>query len=258
MTNQTIDNSADEQFGNVILWQYDKAYNLVALVNEIKTFFNSTTKNIWDTYALELNINTSTEYGLSILGTLLGIQRPQFTTTAQGENESDEDYAERIAQFNADCNELYANILRAKFRLMMSNRTVADINQYLYTIFGGAVYVKDNGALLSTATDYAPMTIWWMLDGDTPVKLPNTSAVNGSSLLSAIQKQLLNNYPDLVFDYPAAVRDGSVLEHIIFGFDGQQPDESTDPEIGGLDDSNFTADTLNEAQFIPENERITP
>lgn len=302
MTNQTIDNSADEQFGNVILWQYDKAVNLCSFINELKTFFNSTTKNIWDEMLSEINVDDATNFGLSILGTLIGCPRPDGIST-----------------------ELYRKILKARFTLMMSNFSVYDINLYLKTIFGeGAIFAYDNGDLtyypnrkyaigdicehegsfykctteipsgeewnsshwseiesysssstysvgdiclyyggfyrcistISTGEQwnenhwsqikvidgYAPMTLGWNVD---------------DSDMSDEAKSLVENYPELVFNYPAGVFDGTLMTHHVFAFDGQEAVEPTDPPTGGLDDSNFMYDDDEETQYIPENERIT-
>lgn len=219
MTNQTIDNSADEQFGNVILWQYDKAVNLCSFINELKTFFNSTTKNIWDEMLSEINVDDATDFGLSILGTLIGCPRPDGIST-----------------------ELYRKILKARFTLMMSNFSVYDINLYLRTIFGeGAISVNDNGALNSGTTGYAPMTLGWNVD---------------DSEMSDEAKSLVEDYPELVFNYPAGVFDGTSMTHHVFAFDGQEAVEGTDPLTGGLDDSNFMYGD-EETQYIPVNERIT-
>ena len=388
MTNQTIDNSADEQFGNVILWQYDKAVNLCSFINELKTFFNSTTKNIWDEMLSEINVDDATDFGLSILGTLIGCPRPDGIST-----------------------ELYRRILKARFTLMMSNYSVYDINKYLKSVFSFFVEYNSkrtysigdicehenkfyecttailspgedwdeehwseieeysdentyeendicihNGILFICISDIEEPELWneehWKyielipsvndggdityypdrkyMVGDicvndgtlyvcttqigapgeewnpshwneieeysasgtyeagdvciynggfyrctTPIETPEewTSGhwaeirfVKGyspmtlawgidDSEMSDEAKSLVEDYPELVFNYPAGVFDGSILEHVIFGFDGQQQVETTDPKIGGLDDSNFIY-ASEETKYIPENERI--
>lgn len=219
MTNQIINNSADEQFGRVILWQYDKAVNLCAFIAELKEFFNATTKNIWDGIETEVNVDEADDFGLSLLGTLIGCPRP-----------------------NGISDDMYRRLLKAKFMLMMSNFSAYDINLYMKTIFGdGAISVNDNGALNSSATGYSPMTLGWNID---------------DSEMSDDAKYLLDNYPELVFEYPAAVFDGSKLDGKVFAFDGQQAVEQTDPETGVFDNSTFMY-SGDETQYIPENERIT-
>lgn len=218
MTNQIIDNSASEAFGRVITWQYDKAENLVAFVSAIKSFYDSSTKYLWDKMATEIDVDNASDFGLSILGSLIGCARPDGIST-----------------------ELFRKFIKAKFRLAMSNYSIAAINEYLATVFDGAVSVSCNGSKLPTEDGYNPMTLNWIIDEDT---------------ISEEAAALIESNPDFCFSFPAGVRDGTTVEHVIFGFDGQEREESTDPTTGGLDDSNFIAD-FDDTQFIPEEERIT-
>lgn len=217
MTNQTIDNGVGDSLGRAILWQYDKADNLVNICKSLQSFFDNSTKSLWDKYQTEINVDDATDYGLSLLGSLIGCYRPDGIST-----------------------ELFRKFVKAKFRLAMSDFSVYDINEYLYSIFGDAAYVVDNGAKLDTDIGYAPMTIRFNVD---------------KTKLNAELKTLVESNPEFCLIYPVAVNDGSSFDHIIFGFDGQQEIEPTDPIIGGLDDSNFCAD-FDDTIYIPEEERI--
>lgn len=217
MTNQVIDNSASEAFGRVITWQYDKAENLVDLVASFKSFFDNSTKLLWDKIASEINVDDATDFGLSILGSLIGCNRPDGIST-----------------------ELFRKFIKAKFRLAMSNYSIAALNEYLATVFDGAVSVSDKGSMLPSETGYNPMTINWVIDEDA---------------ISEEAAALIESDPDFCFSFPAGVRDGTTVEHVIFGFTGQEKDADTDPTTGGLDDSNFLAD-FDDTQFIPEEERV--
>ena len=217
MTNQVIDNSAQDAFGRVILWQYDKAKNLVDLVASFKSFYDNSTKYLWDKLATEVNVDNATDFGLSILGSLIGCGRPQGIST-----------------------ELYRKFIKAKLRLAMSNYSIAALNEYLATVFDGAVSVSCNGSKLPTDEGYNPMTINWVIDGNA---ISNEAAA------------LIASNPDFCFSFPAGVRDGTTVEHVIFGFEGQEKNADTDPTTGGLDDSNFLAD-FDDTQFIPEEERV--
>lgn len=218
MTNQVIDNSADEAFGRVITWQYDKAENLVDLVSSFKSFFDNSTKYLWDKMATEVNVDNATDFGLSILGSLIGCTRPDGIST-----------------------DLFRKFIKAKFKLAMSNYSIEALNEYLATVFDGAVSVSCKGSMLPDDDGYNPMTINWVINENT---------------ISEEAAELIKKYPDFCFSFPAGVRDGSVVEHIIFGFEGQEKVAVTDPTTGGLDDSNFASD-FDDTQFIPEEERVT-
>ena len=217
MTNQVIDNSAQDAFGRVILWQYDKAENLIDLISSFKSFYDNSTKLLWDKISEEVNVDNATDFGLSILGSLIGCPRPDGIST-----------------------ELYRKFIKAKFRLAMSNYSIEALNRYLYTVFDGAVSVSCKGSMSPSDQGYNPMTINWVIDENT---------------ISEEAAELIKNHPDFCFSFPAGVRDGLTMEHIIFGFEGQEKVSTTDPTTGGLDDSNFTAE-FDDTQFIPEEERI--
>lgn len=217
MTNQTIDNSVGDSLGRTILWQYDKAENLVNICKSLQSFFDNSTKSLWNKYQTEINVDDATDYGLSLLGSLIGCYRPDGIST-----------------------ELFRKFVKAKFKLSISDFSVYDINEYLYSIFGNAAHVIDNGAKRPTDSGYEPMTINFEID---------------KTRLSVELKTLVESNLEFCLAYPAAVYDGSDMEHIIFGFDGQQNGSPTDPVIGGLDDSNFYAD-FDDTMYIPEEERI--
>ena len=217
MTNHLIANDADEQFGRTITWQYDKAENLISFLQSLKSFYDNSTKYLWDKYAEELNVDNATDYGLALLGSLIGCIRPDGIST-----------------------ELFRKFIKAKFKIAMSNYSIADINEYLHTIFGDAAHIVDYGSVADSDSSYNPMTIHFVVDGTLDTEL----------------QELVNSNPSFCFVYPAAVYDGTKMEHIIFGFEGQEPAVSTDPITGGLDESNFCAD-FDDTIYIPEEERIT-
>lgn len=126
MTNQVIDNSSDAEFGKIILWQYDNAENLIETIKSFLGIYNVTTRDLWNKYQEEIDVDRATDYGLSILGTLIGFNR---TTLKDGSSISIE---------------LYRRMIKARFQLSLTGYTIKDINKYLDTVFEGHVNCIDN------------------------------------------------------------------------------------------------------------------
>ena len=126
MTNQVIDNSSDAEFGKIILWQYDNAENLIETIKSFLGIYNVTTRDLWNKYQEEIDVDKATDYGLSILGTLIGFPR---TTLKDGSSIS---------------TELYRRMIKARFQLSLTGYTIKDINKYLDTVFEGHVNCIDN------------------------------------------------------------------------------------------------------------------
>ena len=126
MTNQVIDNSSDAEFGKIILWQYDNAENLIETIKSFLGIYNVTTRDLWNKYQEEIDVDKATDYGLSILGTLIGFPR---TTLKDGSSIS---------------TELYRKMIKARIQLSLTGYTIKDINKYLDTVFEGHVNCIDN------------------------------------------------------------------------------------------------------------------
>ena len=218
MTNQTIYNGADTEFGKVILWQYDKAENLIMLIKSFLGIFDNATKLLWDKYAEEVDVDTATDYGLAILGTLIGCYRPDYNNSPIS-------------------TELYRRFIKARFQLSRSNYSVDAINEYLKTIFGDAISVIDNHN----------MSISWSVD---------------RSKLIDEELYCIDSLPSFTFPFPAAVRDDTIFDEVLFTVCETQPSNPSEVtmngiSVGGLDDSTFLDDNADDTEFIPEEERIT-
>jgi hypothetical protein len=217
MTNQAIYNGADAEFGKVILWQYDKAENLIMLIKNFLGIFDNATKLLWDKNSEEVNVDTATDYGLAILGTLIGCSRPNYNNSPIS-------------------TELYRRFIKARFQLSRSNYSVDAINEYLRTVFGNAVSVIDNH----------DMSLSWSV---------NRSALSDEELYC------IDSLPQFTLPFPAAVRDDTRFDEVLFAVCETQPANPSNVTmngylVGGLDDSTFFDDNGDDADFIPEEERI--
>lgn len=241
MTNAVIDNSAKAEIGKVVLWQYDQAPHLLGMIQMLSSFHDAATKDIWDFYMNKVvNIDEASkddgsDFALSILGALLGIERP----TVDGETMS-------RAQ--------YAAFLKGYAELMSSNFTIPDINKYLRTVFGYDTLGRNKVFV----TDGYDMTIHYHPNDGTSDD--DGSDSYGDVSLTAEQEWIIENLYDFAFPFPAAVKDGRVLDTIAFGIvesdvGTTRPIQTNGIDIGGLDDSTFYYE-YDEDEPIPENERI--
>ena len=208
MTNHEINNSVN--LDDVILWQYQHADNLKALVAAYDDFFDKNVRqfhddwrdkvfNLEESYDEQLN-----KFALSVWGILLGYSRPQYTDESGNKAVVSDDF--------------YRRLLKARFRVMRSNSSIPAIVKYLQDVFGGDVMMDDTADM---ALHYS-------------IKYPNS--------LSEEENAILSQDPDSVLVYPAGVKTNEPIEEIVFGFEGQQPQAETDPDVGGLDDSTFIND----------------
>ena len=220
MTNQTIDNGADAEIGKVVLWQYDNAVHLLSMLGMMSSFHKYATKDLWDFYLNHvLDVENAGEFGLSVLGSLIGIGRP------------DVEIDDEVQPISA---ELYRKFIKARFKLISTSQSCADIAEYLDTIFGGGVKCADNGN----------MTISY-------------SKVDAS--LTDEQIALIEQHPDFCFPFPAAVHDNTSFDEVFFGIVETQPSNDNvymnGKLIAGLDRSALY-DDFDDSEYIPENERI--
>lgn len=125
MTNQIIDNNISDDIKKSILWQYDNAQKLVAIINLFSDYAEESTENLWDKYHDLISIfdNTAAQddnFALSLWGIILGIPRPSWT-----------DYSVTPNVTAPISNALYFKILKANFHLYNSRFSFRDIGDYL-------------------------------------------------------------------------------------------------------------------------------
>lgn len=211
MKNVKIDNSVVEDMGRVVLWQYDKAPNLLGMLSIIESYFRDSTESFWgkraddDTYDGWIknvsDIDTANDFGLSVWGIVLGIQRPTVVV---------DNTTKTVSQ------DFYRRLLKGKYWLMRSNFSNYALNKYLSIVFDGRISVQDN----------QNMSITYSVSGE----------------LSEEEQYLFDNNKEVILPYPAAVRSDEVFEEIILGFEGQEPVDSTDPKIDTLDNATFSSE----------------
>lgn len=120
---------------NVILWQYDNAPNFNALIAMKQNFYDDAVSDFWERWIVDvLNIQTANEFGLTLWGFLLNLERPLYT------NENDE-----LVPIPT---ESYRLLLNAKLYKNSHAPTFSNVNTFIRQIFfnhpDNKSYVQDN------------------------------------------------------------------------------------------------------------------
>lgn len=194
-----------------IIWQYDKASKLNSLITQKESWYTKYVTNfIRDFFWNIFNIDTANEFGLTIWGKMLGLDRNVVFIGGESHYLTTEQYRfllkGQILKFN------------------MKNVSVPEINKYLRVIFNlednSQAFVKDN----------QDMTITYNITKD-------------MGLLQEEITQLLNYYDFL--PRPAGVGVNVVLSYEgYFGFEGAGENR------GGFADDNDTSETINGGIFL--------
>lgn len=186
MRTQVFNNSAASLVS--ILWQYDKAPNLIALLSEWKSFLDAAVKDFWDAnrdFVFNLDKAGTADdpthgAGLGFIGLILGVRWPEVTVGG----------ATSPVSFD-----LYRKLLKGWAKIIHGDGSSASINEFLATVFGkGKVKMSDNGALMATDSP----------DSDAPHHVMTITYTDIG--LSGEEKALYDQHPDLVRIYPCGVR----------------------------------------------------
>lgn len=140
MTNAVLLNKVDN--AEVVLWQYDKAYNLIALIGKFGEAYRdwdvgdlgqfnklakAATQDLWDfvrDYLLPLNEHIDDdmdEFALTVWGRILGLSWPTYKDESKS--------TKRIS------NDFFRRILKGRFFLLNMPPTAANYNKYLNIVF---------------------------------------------------------------------------------------------------------------------------
>ena len=120
---------------NVILWQYDNAPNFNALIAMKQNFYDNAVSDFWENWIVDvLNIQTANEFGLTLWGFLLNLERPLYTNAA--------------GELVPIPTESYRLLLNAKLYKNYHAPTFSNVNTFIRQIFfnhpDNKSYVQDN------------------------------------------------------------------------------------------------------------------
>lgn len=194
-----------------ILWQYDKANKLRSLIDQKQQWYKTNvTDFIKDFFWNIFNIDTANEFGLSVWGKLLNLDRTVVFIGGQSHYLTVEQYRfllkGQILKFN------------------MKNVSVPEINRYLRAIFNeqdnSNAFVRDNH----------DMTLIYTITKD--------MGVNQEAII-----QLLNYYDFLP-------RPAGVNINVVFNYNGYFGFEGAGQNRGGFANDTDTSETTNGGIFL--------
>lgn len=213
MTTIPIDNSVNGDLNAVITWRFDHASNLIGIIEMFKRFFSDAVSTPWTEFYKDLAIANSDDvkpYALAMWGKLLGIERPEIVY--------DEEPTTRVMSAG-----LYRKILIGRFRLANSNASVKSYIDYVKYVFGSCVSVE--------WTDHMDISFTWDKGGDLTEE-------------EIEQKKAIEQFPNVVFAYPAGVKNDDWTAGPVLGFDGQQVDSPDPKGKGEFSIDNFSSTTF--------------
>lgn len=176
---------------NVILWQYDNTPNFNALIAMKQNFYDDAVSDFWENWIDDvLNIQTANEFGLTLWGFLLNLERPLYTN-ADGE----------LVPIPT---ESYRLLLNAKLYKNSHAPTFSNVNTFIRQIFlnhpDNKSYVQDNLNMSITyildffptaeeeivlkLNDFLPRPSGVKIQSITPIPPQETFGFDGSGLQS--------------------------------------------------------------------------
>lgn len=226
MTNATIDNKVGNEA--VVLWQYDKAYNMIALIGKFgedagiwkkgdlgrfNYLAKVTTEDFWDfvrDYVMPLREHedeTLDKLILTVWGRILGLSWPTY------------DEGGETVEISHD---FFRRIIRGRFFLLNMAATTANYNKYLNIVFpfedtpertGTPCHTVDGGTSMWNGSEHGE------IDDSKFMSMSFTVPANASDEELAIIRQS----PDLIYVYPAGIRyEGGYADYSkVIGFNGQ-------------------------------------
>ena len=248
MTNATIDNKVGNEA--VVLWQYDKAYNLIALIGkfgedvgirvdgdpiwkngELGRFnylAKVTTEDFWNfvrDYVMPLREHedeTLDKLILTVWGRILGLSWPTYEEGG------------RTVEISHD---FFRRIIRGRFFLLSMAATTANYNKYLGIVFPkeeideeAKKEAEEHGEVyLSGPRNYVKDGGTSMPDEDRWETIDNSKFMSMEfSMPDGVKEgdeewEIIKQNPNLIYIYPAGIRydGGNADASKVIGFDGQ-------------------------------------
>lgn len=149
----------------VILWQYLDAEKMRAMVNNEQEFMDTNVRDFWEKFNHDvLNLMTCDEFGLSLWGKLLKIQRPVYQSGGISYVFNDEQY--RL-------------LLRARIYLLNFDGSAKALNDFFKTMFPDImVDIEDNLNMTVTINFLSELSP----DIEAVLRLHETDAVTGEPI----------------------------------------------------------------------------
>ena len=146
-----------------LLWQYNDAPNLQALLQAKQTFYDEQHRQFWQDWLTDVfDLDTANEFGLSVWSIILDLplfsqtdaspaDYPAFGFGPFGLNFDHSNFATDPGSANRLSTEQRRLVLKMRFRQLTSDGSVSDINRIIRDVFGqGRGHVLDNNDMSIT------------------------------------------------------------------------------------------------------------
>ena len=140
-----------------LLWQYNEAENLQALLQAKQDFYNQAQSQFWNNWLNDVfNLTTANDFGLSVWSIILDLplfgqtddspaNYPAFGFGPFGLNFNNSNFATDPGSVNRLSTDQRRLLLQLRFRQLTTDGSVSDINRILSDVFGqGRAHVMDN------------------------------------------------------------------------------------------------------------------
>ena len=138
-----------------ILWQYNEATNLQAILQENQDFYNIQQTQFWTNWIGDVfDLRTANDFGCAVWSIILGLPTtiPVSADAADGDSWGFEGFRKNFdnGNFSAGAEnfiqlsiEQKRTVLRMRYFQLTSRGTVPEFNRFLREIFGPGVYILD-------------------------------------------------------------------------------------------------------------------
>lgn len=179
MTNPILSNEIANKAA--ILWQYDRAPNLIALVRNLNAVATNAVTDFWDYFAeCIMDLEHADSFGLEVWGRLLGLPRPKVKIPVADSSPTEWETVPITDGF-------FRRLLKGRFFLFGAPASVSAYNRYLSLVYG----TTDGGAgTRCKVVDHLDMSASFTFPSDA----------------SQEEAYLIFEHPELVYFYPAGIR----------------------------------------------------
>lgn len=155
MRTQALDLSVD--LLRVLLWQYNDAARLQALLQKKQDWYNAAQSGFWQDWIADVfDLRTANDFGLAVWAVLLNVKlvtgsqvdppgKPLFGFATDSENFTNGNFSSSSAVVLTTAQK--RTLLRLRYFQLVTRGAAPEVNDFLTLIFGPGVYVNDSNKM---------------------------------------------------------------------------------------------------------------
>lgn len=233
-----IDNSAKD-YGKVVLWQYDKAYNLIRVLRLFRGIYNEIVRDFWDKWRnTTLSFGECDDFGIAVWGIFCGV--PRFILPDYYDGQKWTFHNSKVLSLD-----LYRRVIFATMYLKRSKSSLTTIKKYIDIIFGTSKvedydgihrpedipYTESEGPnkrYVESMLSFTEPGISVKDNGDMEIVYETNDKWYR---MTDEQRRLYEFYKDQILVYPAGIKDNKPIEIKAFGFEKQYEKSMKYPNV---------------------------